>query len=142
MNRKLLPLLLCATGILSATGRGSSQAHIPPPPDLPATGIANPQADINASPDLNARPPENLKQAPNEAPPMLGIHWARDFVPNARAANEAADPAARFARRSPNMTYHGGIIMPSSNTKAIFWGTSWGTYSGDKITGMDSWYKG
>src|SRR4051794_2669703 len=124
MNRKLLPLLLCATGMLSATG------------------IAYSQADINASPDLNARPPENLKQAPNEAPPMLGIHWSRDFVPNARAANEAADPAARFARRSPNMTYHGGVIMPSSNTKAIFWGTSWGSNPGDKITGMDSWYKG
>ena len=61
---------------------------------------------------------------------MLGIHWARDFEPNTRAASEAAQPEAAQplarARRSPNMTYHGGVIMPSSNTKAIFWGTSWG----------------
>jgi hypothetical protein len=46
------------------------------------------------------------------------------------------------ARRSANMTYHGGKIMPTAVTKAIFWGTSWGTYSGDKITGVDAWYTG
>ena len=117
MNLKLLPLLLCATG------------------------IAFGQADFSASPDLSAKPPENLKLPQTEAPPMLGIHWSRDFEPNARAANEAAQPAAR-ARRSPNMTYHGGVIMPTANTEAIFWGTSWGSYSGDKITGMDTWYTG
>jgi hypothetical protein len=47
-----------------------------------------------------------------------------------------------LARRSPNMTYHGGKIMPTAVTKAIFWGTSWATYSGDKITGIDAWYTG
>jgi len=40
------------------------------------------------------------------------------------------------------MTYHGGVIMPTVNTHAIFWGTSWGTYTGDKITGIDSFYTG
>ena len=41
------------------------------------------------------------------------------------------------------MTYHGGVIMPTSNvTEAIFWGTSWGTYNGDKMTGMDRYYQG
>ena len=122
MNLKLLPLLLCATG------------------------IAFGQADMNSSPELNTQPPENLKLPQTEAPPMLGIHWARDFEPNARAANEAAQPEAAQplarARRSPNMTYHGGVIMPTANTKAIFWGTSWASYSGDKITGMDTWYQG
>jgi len=44
--------------------------------------------------------------------------------------------------RSPNMTWHSGSIMPSSVTGAIFWGNSWGSYSGDKITGIDSWYTG
>ncbi|WP_109487589.1 hypothetical protein [Occallatibacter savannae] len=76
-------------------------------------------------------------------PPMLGIHWARGFQPNARAAEEAKDAkAALGTRRSPNMTNHGGVIMPQANTTAIFWGTSWGSYSGDKITGIDSWYQG
>jgi hypothetical protein len=40
------------------------------------------------------------------------------------------------------MTYHGGKILTSTTTKAIFWGTSWGTSPGDKITGIDSWYGG
>ncbi len=64
-------------------------------------------------------------------PPILGITWARGVstAPLARAKN-------------PNMTYHGGKIMPTANVTAIFWGKSWGTYSGDKITGMDLWYTG
>jgi hypothetical protein len=70
-------------------------------------------------------------------PPMLGIHWARGVDQNARLHE-----AARAARRSPNMTYHGGKIMPTATTKAIFWGTSWATGAGDKITGIDSWYTG
>jgi hypothetical protein len=64
-------------------------------------------------------------------PPMLGVHWARDFAP----ANGAR-------ARNPNMTYHGGKIMTTVVSKAIFWGTSWATYSGDKITGIDDWYNG
>lgn len=75
-------------------------------------------------------------------PPMLGIHWARGFQPNARAAEDAKNANAAFARRSANMTNHGGVIMPTVNAQAIFWGTSWGSYSGDKITGIDSWYTG
>jgi hypothetical protein len=70
-------------------------------------------------------------------PPMLGIHWSRDFNPSSRAHD-----AGHGARRNPNMTFHGGIIMTTALTEAIFWGTSWSTYSGDKITGMESWYTG
>ena len=42
------------------------------------------------------------------------------------------------------MTYHGGKILPTVVTKAIFWGPSWAnsTFVGDKITGLDSWYTG
>ena len=50
--------------------------------------------------------------------------------------------ASKRGSRTANMTYHGGVIMPSASSKAIFWGTSWGTSPGDKITGMDSWYTG
>ena len=48
------------------------------------------------------------------------------------------------ARRSPNMTYHGGKILPTVLTKAIYWGPSWANSSfvGDKISGLDSWYTG
>lgn len=67
-------------------------------------------------------------------PPMLGIHWTRG-----NAAGHAARPS-----KNPNMTYHGGKIMPTALTKAIFWGPSWtnGTFVGDKISGLDSWYTG
>jgi len=64
-------------------------------------------------------------------PPRLGIHWARGFDPFARAGKG----------NNPNMTYHGGVIMPSTVSQAIFWGPSW-TNPGDKITGLDSWYTG
>lgn len=67
-------------------------------------------------------------------PPMLGIQWAQ---------GTPQDQMRQLpARRSPNMTYHGGVIMPTSNVTAIFWGRSWANYSGDKISGMDSWYQG
>jgi hypothetical protein len=75
---------------------------------------------------------------PAAEPPMLGIHWARDFpVPNAARTQLSL-------RRSPNMTYHGGKIMPTVVSKAIFWGPSWSnsTFVGDKITGLDRWYTG
>jgi hypothetical protein len=64
-------------------------------------------------------------------PAVLGVHWSRDFAP------------ARAARvRNANMTYHGGKIMPTAVSKAIFWGTTWATTPGDKITGLDNWYVG
>jgi hypothetical protein len=113
MKTRLLPLLVCS-GALAITAT--------------AQGQGNSQTEY-----LDAQ----------KAPPMLGIHWARGFQPNARAAEEAKDAkAAAGARRSPNMTNHGGVIMPTANVTAIFWGTSWNGYSGDKITGMESWYLG
>jgi prepilin-type N-terminal cleavage/methylation domain-containing protein len=54
-------------------------------------------------------------------------------------ANHAAGPGHN---RSANMLWHNGAIMPTTITGAIFWGKSWGTYSGDKISGMDLWYQG
>jgi hypothetical protein len=82
--------------------------------------------------------PEDLNNT-NE-PPRLGIHWARGFEPSARASEEAKAPAP--ARRSPNMTYNGGKIMPTVKVVPIFWGTTWANYTGDEISGMDLWYQG
>ena len=65
-------------------------------------------------------------------PPMLGIHWAREH---------AASHAARHGS-SPLMTFHGGKIMTTAITQAIFWGPSWTTSAGDKISGLDTWYGG
>ena len=59
-------------------------------------------------------------------PPMLGIHWARGFTPFARVQG---------ARNNPDMTYHGGVIMPSTVSEAIYWGPSWAhsTFVGIKL---------
>jgi len=69
------------------------------------------------------------------APPMRGITWAKG---SAQDQFLSVQPP----RRSVNMTYHGGVIMPSSNVYPIFWGTSWPSYSGDKETGIDAFYSG
>lgn len=72
-------------------------------------------------------------------PEARGIHWTRDVAPVVEAARNQAQQSRA---RNPNMTYHNGKVMPTAVTTAIFWGTSWGTYSGDKITGIDAWYTG
>jgi hypothetical protein len=46
------------------------------------------------------------------------------------------------ARPGVLVAYHGGVIMPTATIKAIFWGTTWGTSAGDKITGTDTFYYG
>ena len=54
------------------------------------------------------------------------------------------DASRGGAKRSPNMTYHGGPIMPTAISKAIFWGPSWtnAAFVGDKISGLDTFYTG
>jgi hypothetical protein len=76
---------------------------------------------------LNA---QDVNKNPNKKePPILGPHWER-FNANIHAA-----------KGNPDMSYHGGPILPSVTVKAIFWGSSWPSYTGDKITGLDKWYK-
>src|SRR3954453_18992611 len=41
---------------------------------------------------------------------------------------------------SPNLLFHNGEIMTSTVVQPIFWGTSWAGYTGDKMTGIDSFY--
>jgi hypothetical protein len=61
--------------------------------------------------------------------PAAGIHWAK------------GQSRPQFGGGA-NLQYHGGPIMPAADVTAIFWGTSWGTSAGDKITGLDSFYQG
>src|SRR5690349_22264259 len=64
-------------------------------------------------------------------PPMLGVHYAKGQGHGGGGG-------------SPDMTSHGGTVMPTAITQAIFWGTSWNnpSFAGDKISGIDSWYQG
>jgi len=87
--------------------------------------------DANA-PETNLQDLSILQTRPE--PPMLGAHWARGVPPMARGLRVS----------NPNMTYHGGPIMTSTISEAIYWGPKWANSSfvGDKITGLDSWYTG
>ena len=66
------------------------------------------------------------------AGPMSGIVPARD--------------ASHGPRSSVSLlNYHGGVLMTSgSAVQPIFWGTRWNdsTFTGDKITGIDDFYRG
>jgi hypothetical protein len=70
--------------------------------------------------------PSDSVDPPGDA---VGVTWTRD-------AN------VQRARRSANMTYHGGKMMVTAVTESIFWGTSWANFTGDKMTGLDSWFTG
>lgn len=95
----------------------------------------------NAAPPKDVAPAQDLTD--QNDPPKLGLHWSRDFDPNPRASNDAKNEAkAARPHSNPNMTYHGGKIMPTAVTEAIFWGPTWNTNPGDKISGMDAWYAG
>lgn len=108
--RKPLVVLAILSIVLTGSGRAFSQSH---------SGV------------------EDLSQPVPNAPPMLGIHWARGFNPSYLQQH-----AKSKGTSSPDMTYHGGPILTTAVIQSIFWGTSWGTSPGDKITGMDTWYTG
>jgi hypothetical protein len=83
---------------------------------------------------------------PGELAP--GAHPAANAQASDRVVYQydRGESAARAAKPSSGsaalMTYHGGKILTSTVTRAIFWGTSWATDSSDKVAGIDSWYGG
>lgn len=72
---------------------------------------------------------QDVNKNPNKKEPaILGPHWQRG--------------ASHRASSNADMTYHGGPILPSVTVKAIWWGSSWPGYTGDKILGIDKFYSG
>src|SRR5260370_34660273 len=63
---------------------------------------------------------------------MLGIHWTKDFNPSRGGGG---------GKKTANMIFHNGEIMPTVSVQAIFWGGGWSS-PGDKITGLDTYYAG
>ena len=82
--------------------------------------------------DEDSRGSGELSSA-RDVEPAMHVHWARGHEAHANGGN-------RF--NSANMSYHGGPIMQNTVVEPIFWGTTWPTYTGDKISGMDLWYSG
>ena len=80
MKLCLLPILLCASGI--AFGQSADSAH---------------ERDTNTVEYLDVQ----------SEPPMLGVHWARDFAPNGRVIEDAKAAQRGHGNSAEYMTYHG-----------------------------------
>jgi hypothetical protein len=59
--------------------------------------------------------------------------------PGARVARPRG--ADKGASSSSNMTWHGGAVLHTTVTGAVFWGSSW-TDANAKVAGMDSFFQG
>jgi hypothetical protein len=95
-------------------------------------------------------------QAPTAPTKIIAGNPTYDVeVPNANMPGEVAahvmlvrgqsrdEASNRIGRPSTNLSYHGGPILATTVTKAIFWGTGWGGgFAGDKVSGLDSFYGG
>ncbi len=67
-------------------------------------------------------------------PQAAGIHWAK---------GNASGGHGKTSAKSPNLSWHGGPIMVSAQTTAIFWGPRWANPDqADKINGLDTFYGG
>jgi hypothetical protein len=55
-----------------------------------------------------------------------------------------AQGSAKKGGGSPLMTNHGGIVLHTNKTMAIFWGSEWSaaSFQGDKVTGLDTFFGG
>jgi hypothetical protein len=67
--------------------------------------------------------------------PEVGVYYKKEFIDS---KPHPAKPGGGGG--SADMTWHGGTILASNKTMAIFWG-SWGS-PGDIITGIDSFFAG
>jgi hypothetical protein len=85
--------------------------------------------------------PATASSASSSHKSALSVGQARGIELAHGSAGHAAG-FGYFRHSNPNMTYHGGVIMPTANIHPIFWGTSWPSYTGDKMTGIDSFYSG
>jgi hypothetical protein len=65
------------------------------------------------------------------AGPPLGLVIPRD-----------AHASGGHTGSSSNLLFHNGEIIPIASVTAIFWGPGWTSYTGDKVTGIDKFYKG
>ena len=95
----------------------------------------------------NESAPGNLSQQVPDEPPMLGVSWVRGYQPRSTVQSSQTPTESQVQpeirpKPSPNLNYHGGPILPTVEAEVIFWGTSWASYKGDKISGLDSFYTG
>ena len=79
--------------------------------------------------------PSNVKSA--EAFGIIWEHGKGDLNGNA-GGNSKGRP-----QRNVNLVYHGGPVQTgTTQVYPIYWGSSWNSQAGDKITGLRSFYQG
>ncbi len=81
-----------------------------------------------AAPEDVADETQALHGAPS---PDAKVHWQRD-------AHKGGGGGSAL------MTYHGGSVLTTNKTMAVFWGSQWSatSFQGDKVTGLDSFFSG
>ncbi|MDQ6829985.1 MAG: hypothetical protein M3081_14085, partial [Gemmatimonadota bacterium] len=110
---------------------------------LSLAGLALVAACDRAAPAPTAPPIDDLRVAPNLAMPehvQLQRGFDRDFSGNI----VALELSQARGSRSALMTSHGGTVLVTNKTMAIFWGSQWSSpsFAQDKITGLDSFFDG
>ena len=125
MKRRIAPVV--AVGLLALVASCA--------PDGGPTAV-NPASQLSAVASASSNNGVGKYDPELNGPADAKVHRIRGFE------NAASNSANFAARRSPNMTYHNGLILQNPLVRPIFWGTSWASYIGDKMTGMDNFYTG
>lgn len=82
----------------------------------------------------NDNDPYTVSDGHAQAGPMAGIVPARD-------SNAGKPGGGGGGGRNVNLQYHLGPVRHGTHVVAIFWGTGWKNYTGDKITGLTREYQ-
>jgi hypothetical protein len=65
------------------------------------------------------------------------VYYKKEFIDS-----KAHTAKPRGGGGSVDMTAHGGTVLTSNHTTAIFWGTSWPGSTSDIVAGIDSFFSG
>jgi hypothetical protein len=112
--KKRTPLVIGAALFAAACG----------PADRSPTAVKTPDVTLSQSSD-----PYDMKGAPEHVQLQRG---------------QAGPPGGGGGGSSPLMVSHGGNVLTTNRTTAIFWGSAWGngSFAGDKISGLDLFFGG
>ena len=129
MKRRIAPVV--AVGLLALVASCA--------PDGGPTAV-NPASQLSAVASASSNNGVGKYDPELNGPADAKVHRIRGFE------NAASNSANFAARRSPNMTYHKGKVLTSTDVTPIYWGPSWSaagnSFTGDKITGLALFYQG
>lgn len=147
-----------ANGNESVTALFTTTQGPPPPPPTSSlsvrlTGkgsVTSSPAGINCPTTCDASFPQGTVVTLTETDSVTAWHFYQwtgactGTSPTCQVTIASTDQAVSAVFNTRDLLYRGGPIMPTTTTKAIFWGVKWGdsSFVADKIDGIDSWYEG